>query len=241
MKAIVLHSGGLDSTVALSLAVADGANEVLSLGFMYGSKHNGAEATAANRIVSYYAHSPLSPLIARRVIDLTPLDLFRGGLSALMGDIPMPKDQTYQDIHNATVGESPTVVAYRNGLFLSMAAVVAEIGGYEWIYVGMHGEDAHNWAYPDCTPEFLGSQAAAIYVGTYHRVRVRFPLDFVDKAEVIRIGALHNAPLDLTWSCYDPVRLDPYWIQCGRCPTCMERKSAFDRSGFLDPTHYADM
>lgn len=242
MKAIVLHSGGLDSTVVLGMAVASGSTEILSLGIKYGSKHNEAEARAAEDIVRTYSHGGLK--IARRVIDLTQLGIFSGGgRSALMGDIPMPQDQTYEDIHNAEVGESPTVVPYRNGVMISIAAAIAETMQYDEIWVGMHGEDAHNWAYPDCTPEFLGPMAAAIYVGTYHRVRLKFPLDFIDKAAVVRLGEEIGVPLYATWSCYDPA-VSPEsqggnYVHCGRCPTCMERKSAFKRARVWDPTIYA--
>lgn len=239
MKAIVLHSGGLDSTVALGLAIHDGAEEILSLGILYGSKHNEAEAIAAQRVVDYYDSNAVVR-ISRRIVDMTPLNLFiGGGRSALMGEIPMPQDLTYMDIHNAAVGESPTVVPYRNGVLLSIAAAIAETMKYDLIYAGMHGEDAHNEAYPDCSAEFLGAQAAAIRRGTYERVRFRFPFAFIDKAAVVRLGHELDIPFDLTWSCYDPKLYAPdNYVHCGRCPTCMERNSAFTRAGVYDPTFY---
>jgi 7-cyano-7-deazaguanine synthase len=241
MKAIVLHSGGLDSTVVLAKAIDDGAEEVVSLGVKYGSLHNEAEAIAALKVVGFYIYKGLN--ISREVINL-PSDVFHGGRSALMGDIPMP-ELTYAEIAKWE-GESPTVVPYRNGVLLSLAAALAESKGFDWIYAGMHGDDANNWNYPDCTPEFLGSQAAAIYVGTYHRVRLSYPLDFMSKAEVCSLGVRLDAPLAYSWSCYAPVlnphysdERDPKYIHCGRCPTCIERHQAFVLNSLEDPTDYA--
>jgi len=243
MKAVVLHSGGLDSSVALYQAMIDGAEEILSLSILYGSKHNEAESRAADNLVWYVntENGERGPVVTRRVIDMSNLGIFDGGgRSALMGDIEMPHNLTYQDIHNAEPGESPTVVPYRNGVLIAIAAAVAETLKYDFIYVGTHGEDAHNWAYPDCTPEFLGPTAAAVYVGTYHRVRLKFPFDFIDKAAIVTLGHKYGLPFWSTWSCYDPVILEGEYTQCGTCPTCMERKSAFQRAGVFDPTTYLD-
>lgn len=94
-------------------------------------------------------------------------------------------------------------------------------------------DDGANWAYPDCTPEFNGSMASAIYIGTYHKVRLLTPLQWLTKTDVIVLGRAIDAPLHLTYSCYEG-RLE----HCGLCPTCVNRIEAFKRSGFNDPTHY---
>jgi 7-cyano-7-deazaguanine synthase len=102
------------------------------------------------------------------------------------------------------------------------------------IFFGAHAEDAANWAYPDCTPEFIGAMANAIYVGTYYTVRLYTPIMWMSKAEVVRWGNELQVPFDMTWSCYKGGDL-----QCGECPTCISRHNAFLDAGIPDPTTYA--
>ena len=102
------------------------------------------------------------------------------------------------------------------------------------IYFGAHAEDAKNWAYPDCTPEFIGAMACAIYIGTYKAVRVNAPLTYITKGQTIEWGTKLNVPYALTWSCYKGEEL-----HCGTCPTCRSRKTAFAEAGVVDPTVYA--
>src|SRR5262245_9556666 len=128
---------------------------------------------------------------------------------------------TYEELQKAE-GPSPTYVPYRNGSFLSLAASGALDMGADTIYAGMHGEDAHNWAYPDCTPEFIGAMQNAIYIGTYYKVRLVCPFTYMTKADIIKLGLDLLAPLHLTMSCYEG--RDP---ACGVCPTCIARLEAF--------------
>lgn len=102
------------------------------------------------------------------------------------------------------------------------------------IYFGAHAEDAHNWAYPDCTPEFIGSMANAIYTGSYYAIRLHTPLEWLSKAEIIKLGTSLDVPYDGTWSCYKGEEL-----HCGTCPTCRARKEGFIAAGVADPTTYA--
>jgi 7-cyano-7-deazaguanine synthase len=102
------------------------------------------------------------------------------------------------------------------------------------IYYGAHAEDAANWAYPDCTPEFNGSMANAIYTGSYNTIRLATPLQWMHKHEIVSKGDKLGAPLELTWSCYDAGE-----IHCGECPTCIARKEAFEKADVQDPTEYA--
>lgn len=238
-SALVLHSGGLDSTVALALAIRDnGRNNVATVGIDYGSKHAKQELEAAFKIAKHLG-------VAGRYRRYTLLNIFGGGGSALMGDIEMPHVD-YATLHN-TEGPSPTVVPFRNANLISVATTIAARDGYDLVYVGMHAEDAHNWAYPDCTPEFLGAMAACVYIGTYKQVRLVFPLCWMMKREVVQLGDRLQVPFHLTWSCYDPVDLGPdenpitaqRYIHCGKCPTCIERKEAFTAANILDPTDYA--
>lgn len=103
------------------------------------------------------------------------------------------------------------------------------------IYFGAHSEDAHNWAYPDCTPEFIGSMANAIYTGTYYAVRLHTPLEWLTKAEIVTLGERLEVPWDSTWSCYKGEEK-----HCGTCPTCRARKDAFVIAKAHDPTEYAN-
>ncbi len=132
-------------------------------------------------------------------------------------------------------GVSPTYVPFRNGTLLSlitgMAAIDAEA---EAVYIGVHAEDAENWAYPDCTPEFMGGMANAIYIGTYHKIRLYTPLIWMTKAEVVLAGDMLDVPWELTWSCYEGRE-----FHCGVCPTCRARKIAFMQGRGADPTTYA--
>ena len=239
-SAVVLLSGGMDSTVALAIALQECEAGVHALSFKYGSRHNAVEYKAAQAVVKWYQE--LGFQITHQLVELP--DIFvGGGRSALMGDIDMPH-QSYDELH-AVDGESPTVVPFRNGVLLSIAAAVAEVRQYGWVYSGAHGEDAHRWAYPDCAPEFNGSIGAAIYVGTYHRVRLKVPFQYMFKDGVCGGGLALKAPLHLTWSCYAPA----VWgttpdgeiihVHCGKCPTCIERIQAFKNSGVIDPVEYA--
>jgi 7-cyano-7-deazaguanine synthase len=101
------------------------------------------------------------------------------------------------------------------------------------IYFGAHSEDAANWAYPDCTPEFIGAQANAIYIGSYQAIRLYTPLQWLSKAEVVTLGEKLGVDWSGTWSCY--AGGDKH---CGVCPTCRARKGAFTAAGVNDPTDY---
>jgi 7-cyano-7-deazaguanine synthase len=102
------------------------------------------------------------------------------------------------------------------------------------IYFGAHAEDAHNWAYPDCTPEFIGAMANAIYTGSYYAIRLITPLEWASKTDVVRLGESLNVLWEDTWSCYAGGE-----HHCGTCPTCRARRSAFGFARVKDPTTYA--
>lgn len=161
-------------------------------------------------------------------------------------------------------GVSPSYVPFRNGLLLS--AITAHAQKYvnsqirkhnetfkaAWnhedpnatalakdlvsIYYGAHAEDAHNWAYPDCTAEFNGSMANAIYTGSYNTIRLVTPLQWLTKDKIVELGEELRVDWAFTWSCYDAGE-----YHCGKCPTCLARKSAFARAGILDPTKYVNI
>lgn len=228
MNALIVLSGGLDSTVALAEAFEQNhqdASQVGAVSFIYGQKHT-KEIQAAKKVTLCYG------LQSHRIIELP--QIFGGTDSVLMAEneLEMPR-VSYEDMEDSDVGVSPTYVPYRNGNFLSMATTVALVEGASEVWAGMHAEDAHNWAYPDCTPEFLGAMAGAIYVGSYHKVRLITPHMWRTKADVVAKGIELDAPFDLTWSCYDGEEL-----ACGTCPTCVGRIQAFMSNGVQDSVEY---
>ena len=231
MKAVVLLSGGLDSTTVLYQAMHDGAEEILAVTYAYGSRHEAKEIQAAKDVIDRaYLHEDDIGWMEHQIITLPKI--FSGGGSALMGDVDVPQEE-YKDYDFDKEGESVTVVPFRNANLISMAITLAEVKGYSRVYAGMHASDHSTWAYPDCSPEFLGAMANASYTGTLGRVRLVFPFVWMTKAEVVTRGVLLNAPLHVTWSCYQG-----RYAHCGECPTCLERISAFVEAGWKDPVPY---
>jgi 7-cyano-7-deazaguanine synthase len=109
------------------------------------------------------------------------------------------------------------------------------VNGGKWaLYFGAHAEDARAWAYPDCTPEFIGAMANAIYIGSYQQLRLRTPLEWLTKADIIQLGDRLGVPWEQTWSCYAGGQ-----SHCGTCPTCRARRQGFVRAGVYDPTMYS--
>jgi len=201
------------------MGLAATRGDVLGLNVQYGSVHNERELWFARMIARYYM---------AELIEVTmPASIF-GTESALMsGDIP---EASYVD------GPQPTVVPFRNANLISIAVAIAEQRGIPYVYAGMHASDHSNWAYPDCSPEFLGAMANAVYVGTMHKVRLVFPFVWLTKAGVVEEAIQMNVPLDLTYSCYRGGA-----AHCGKCPTCLERKQAFKDAGYYDPTEYEEV
>lgn len=226
MKAVVLLSGGMDSTTALAQSIADGMSSVVALSTRYGSKHSSREIDAALGVVDWYTRMGYD--VSHVVVSLP--DIFRGANSSLMGEQPLP---TGEYLDPETEGPNSTEVPFRNANLLSVATTIALVRGAERVYFGAHASDHNRWAYPDCSPEFIGSMASAIYIGTMHRVRLVAPFAHMTKADVVTRAALLDAPLHCTWSCYDNQLL-----HCGVCPTCKERIKAFAEAGFADPVPY---
>jgi len=225
MKAVVLLSGGMDSTVCATMAIAQhGPKAVGAVSFIYGQKHT-AEIKHAERVAEDLG------LGFHRIIELP--EIFGGTESVLIEINKRAMPQASYEEMEESYGVSPTYVPYRNANLISMAVTAAMVQGASEVWAGMHGEDALNWAYPDCTPEFLGAMGAAIYVGSYHQVRLITPLQWDTKAQVLRKGLNLEAPLHLTMSCYEGK--DP---ACGTCPTCVGRINAFRELGEQDPINY---
>ena len=228
MKALVLFSGGLDSSVCLGLAVKEyGADEVLALSVFYGQKHK-KEMEASEKVAAFYG-------VKRLTLDLG--EIFRDSTCALLEganeDIP---HEDYADQLSKTDGAPVnTYVPFRNGLFLSSAAAVALSHGCEVIYYGAHADDAAGSAYPDTSKEFNDAISSAIHIGSGNELKVFAPFIHASKAEVVRIGTEIGVPFALTWSCYEGKEK-----ACGLCGTCRDRLKAFAQNGLTDPVLYEE-
>lgn len=220
MSDLVVLSGGLDSATVLGLVKTISKDEVSCVSFHYRQRHAN-ELQSAAVIAAHYG----VPQVTR---DITGLG--QGGV--LMEHKAEMPHSTYDELKEAE-GPSPTYVPFRNGTFLSLAASYALEIGADTVWVGVHADDAHNWAYPDCSPEFIGAMQAAIYVGTYHKVRLQAPFQYYTKAQIITVGVEYGVPFHLTMSCYEGRR-----PACGRCPTCVARREAFLEAGYNDPLEY---
>lgn len=223
-RAVVLCSGGLDSTVTAAEA-ADAGCELFLLSVNYGQRH----------VIEMQRVPQIGAALGARRTLVVDVNLRAIGGSALTDGIAVPKDRTAEEM---ATGVPPTYVPARNMLFLSLALGWAEVIGAEAIYFGANVLDYSG--YPDCRPEFLEAFEALARLGTKGgvegwRVRVEAPLLSMSKAEIIRRGTALKAPLHLTHSCYDP---DPAGLACGRCDSCRLRLKGFAEAGMTDPIAY---
>ncbi len=226
-KAVLLLSGGLDSTTALAIARSQGF-EIYALSFAYGQRHH-YELEAASRIAAHFG------VKEHRTITL---DLGGFGGSALTEDaIAVPKDRAMNAISH---GIPVTYVPARNTVFLSFALAWAEVLSAYDIFIGVNVLDYSG--YPDCRPEFIrafedmANLATAQGVAGKDRVKIHTPLIRMSKADIINEGRKLGVDYAMTTSCYDP---DAQGRACGRCDSCQLRRKGFEESGVSDPTKYA--
>lgn len=223
MKALVLFSGGVDSTTCLAIAVDKyGADEVLALSLYYGQKHS-RELEAARTIAAHYG-------VKHKELDLALIfaDSDCSLLKGSDGDIPR---ESYAEQLKKTDGKPvSTYVPFRNGLFLASAASIALSNGCTEIYYGAHSDDAAGNAYPDCSSDFNDAINRAIHLGSGGELRVIAPFIGMNKAQVIAEGLKLGVPYELTWSCYEGGD-----TPCGVCGTCRDRIAAFRANGMDDP------
>lgn len=218
MKSLVVYSGGLDSTTALYWA-KEQYKEVEAITFDYGSKHNETE----------YGYACLQ--CAKLGVKLTRINLdfinryFKSDLLKSGGDIP----EGYYTAENM----KSTVVPFRNGIMLSIAAGFAESNNCDVIILGNHSGD--HAIYPDCRPEFIKGIKEAIYQGTEKHIEVVSPFCNMSKSDIVRVGTELGVDFGLTYSCYKGGEK-----HCGKCGTCQERKEAFEQAGVIDTTEYED-
>jgi 7-cyano-7-deazaguanine synthase len=224
--AIVLLSGGLDSTTLLAFATREGF-AVHALTFSYGQRH-AHEVDAARRIAKSYG------VLRHSVVEI---DLRAFGGSALTADIPVPRGSSE---HDPAAGIPVTYVPARNTIFLSFALAAAETSGADDIFIGVNAVDYSG--YPDCRPEFIAAfqemaqLALRDTVEGKRRIRIRAPLQNMSKAEIIRLGTSLGVDYGVTSSCYDPT---PGGEACGECDACRLRLRGFADAGVTDPATYA--
>ena len=226
IKALVLFSGGLDSTTLLAKTVAQyGADQVLALSITYGQKHH-KEIQAAEKIAQHYG-------VEQRFLDLQAI--FANSTCSLLShsqeELPRGSyaDQQRQE------GDAPvaTYVPFRNGLFLSAAASMALSEDCEAIYYGAHHDDWAGNAYPDCSVEFVQAMNQAIVIGTGNQLRLEAPFLHASKSQIVAEGLALAVPYELTWSCYEGAEQ-----ACGSCATCVDRLRAFAQNSATDPINY---
>jgi len=222
--AIVLLSGGVDSTTALAMARAEG-RRCHALSFRYGQRH-AVELAAAARVGAALGAA------SHRIVEL---DLRALGGSALTADVDVPKGRSEAEIG---AGIPVTYVPARNTIFLAYAIAAAEVTGATEIVVGVNVLDSSG--YPDCRPEWLAAMQEVARLGTRAGVEgkplvLRAPLIEMTKAEIVRAGAALGVDYALTHSCYDPA---PSGAACGACDACLLRRRGFEEAGVPDPTRY---
>lgn len=224
MKALVLSSGGVDSTTALAMAIEKyGKENVVALSVSYGQKHD-KELRAAKAVAEYYG-------VEQLFLDLSLIFQYSNCSLLQQSDQEIPEESYAQQIEK-TGGTTPvsTYVPFRNGLFLSAAASVALSKECSVIYYGAHADDAAGAAYPDCSQAFHDAMNQAIYEGSGKQLRIEAPFVGKTKADIVALGLKHHVPYQLTWSCYEG-KEEP----CGKCGTCIDRAKAFAANGVSDP------
>ena len=224
-KAVVLSSGGVDSTTVMAIAKSEGY-EIYSLSFRYGQRH-AFELEAAKKVAEKLG------VAKHLVIDI---DLRKIGGSALTDEIEVPKNREEHEMRH----EIPvTYVPARNTIFLSYALAWAEVVGASDIFIGVNAIDYSG--YPDCRPEYIEAFERMANLATKAgvegglRVTIRTPLIQMSKADIIRKGVDLGVDYRLTHSCYDP---SPEGKACGQCDSCLLRKKGFREAGTPDPTEY---
>ncbi len=219
--AVVLLSGGLDSTTTLAQAIADG-HEVTALSFRYGQRHT-KELVSAKNVADHYG--------VRHVIVDMDLSMFRSALTR--DDIDVPECRGESEMGS----DIPvTYVPARNIIMLSVAAGLCESVDADRIYIGANSVDYSG--YPDCREEFFEAYEKMIAVGTKcgvegNPIHIELPILHLSKADIVRLGKKLNAPLHLTWSCYEGGEK-----ACGKCDSCQLRLKGFHDAGYEDEIDY---
>ncbi len=223
-KALVLFSGGLDSSTCLAIAVDKyGSENVIALSIYYGQKHK-KEIEASDKVAQYYNVEHLK-------MDLSKIFEFSDCSLLSNSHEEIPEKSYAKQIEESDGKPVSTYVPFRNGLFISAAASIALSKGCSVIYYGAHSDDAAGNAYPDCSEEFNGAMGQAVYIGSGKQLRIEAPFVSLTKADVVKIGLMLKVPYEMTWSCYEGGEKP-----CGKCGTCIDRAEAFAKNGVKDPS-----
>ena len=226
-KAIVLLSGGLDSTTVLAIAQNLGF-ETYALSFSYGQRHE-IELKSAQEIAKN---------LGAKEHKIAKIDLRIFGHSALTDEIAVPKDQEVSKFNQIPI----TYVPARNTIFLSYALAYAEVVGAFDIFIGVNAVDYSG--YPDCRPEFietferLADLATVAGIENHGRFKIQAPLILLSKKEIIAKGLELGVDYSQTHSCYDPVAKGEEILSCGHCDSCKLRLDGFEAAGIRDPLNY---
>lgn len=221
-EAVVLLSGGLDSSTVLAYALSKGYS-AHALSFDYGQKHR-KELESGKKIAEYYG-------IDRKVMKV---DMRAIGGSALTADnIDVPERQVTDISEDIPI----TYVPARNTIFLSVAAAYAETLDSNVIFIGANAIDYSG--YPDCRPDYFNAMEKALSLGTKlgieRGIEIRVPLQYLSKGEIVKLGEKLKVPYELTWSCYNGGDK-----ACGKCDSCQLRLKGFMEAGYTDPIRYAE-
>lgn len=231
IKALVLNSGGVDSTTCVGIAVAKlGKKNVATVSIFYGQKH-AKELECARHIAEHYD-------VPHYELDLSGILKYSNCPLLSHSDKEIVHASYAEQIEKNGEGMVETYVPFRNGLMLSSVAALAVSifpDDDAEIYLGAHADDAAGRAYADCSQEFTEAMYQAINIGTYGKVHVTAPLVNMNKAQVVKTGLDLNVPYHLTWSCYEGGSR-----ACGTCGTCIDRQNAFIANGKRDPILYQE-
>lgn len=230
MKALVLNSGGVDSTTCVGIAVDKyGKENVITASLYYGQKHD-KELQCAQKVAEYYGVRHIEE-------DISNVMKYASNVCTLVkGGSDIEHASYAEQIEKHGEGRVATYVPFRNGLLLSIAASYADSlfpGEEVEIFYGAHADDAAGNAYADCSTEFADAMNKAINIGTYGKITINRPLINMNKATVVKTGLALGVPYELTWSCYEGGE-----HQCGTCGTCIDRIAAFKANGAKDPVPY---
>ena len=228
MKALVLVSGGVDSTTCLGMAVKEyGSENVVGLSIFYGQRHD-KEIKAADAVCEHYN-------VEHITLDLSTMFQFSDCTLLQHSDGEIPEESYAEQLAKTDGKPVSTYVPFRNGLFLSSASAIALSKGCSKIYYGAHSDDAAGNAYPDCSEAFNNAMNTAIYEGSGKQLEIVAPFISLTKAQVVKKGLEIGVPYELTWSCYEG-----HEKACGKCGTCIDRKAAFELNGVTDPIKYME-
>lgn len=223
MKALVLTSGGVDSTTCLAMAVEKyGRENVVALSVSYGQKHI-KEMKASKAVAEYYG-------VEQIYLDLAKIFEYSDCSLLTHSDKEIPHESYAKQLGEAEGSTVSTYVPFRNGLFLASAASIAISKNCEVIYYGAHSDDAAGNAYPDCSSVFNEAMGKAVYEGSGGQLKIVAPFVEWTKKDIVKEGLRLKVPYELTWSCYEG-KDKP----CGVCGTCIDRKKAFEENGVEDP------